>query len=231
MDVRVGALLLAQLLVGVELGRRELKDQDVLFPGFENSSVLTWPCGQRNVPTRVVGGKDSVRGRWPWMGSLRLWGSHHCGASLLSRRWVLSAAHCFQTNKDPYEWTVQFGELSAAPSIWNLQAYYNRYQVEEIVLSPSYLGPTAYDIAMLKLSSSVTYNKYIRPICVLASSAEFQNRTDCWVTGWGDIQEEHSDPGRILGRAGARDQGESEPQGTLNTPHGVITGADTGKHG
>ncbi|EFB17726.1 hypothetical protein PANDA_016257 [Ailuropoda melanoleuca] len=170
------------------------RDGDQLFAGFENSSLLTWPCGQRSISTRVVGGKDSELGRWPWQGSLRLWGSHHCGASLLNRRWALTAAHCFEKHSDPFEWSVQFGELSASPSIWNLQAYYNRYGVEEIVLSPMYLGASSYDIALLKLSSSVTYNKYIQPICVLTSSSEFQNRTDCWVTGWGDIQEDQELP-------------------------------------
>ncbi|XP_040491420.1 testisin-like isoform X2 [Ursus maritimus] len=191
MGARVGALLLAQLLV---FGRQEFQDGDQLFAGFENSSLLTWPCGQRSISTRVVGGKDSELGRWPWQGSLRLWGSHHCGASLLNRRWALTAAHCFEKHSDPFEWSVQFGELSASPSIWNLQAYYNRYGVEEIVLSPMYLGASSYDIALLKLSSSVTYNKYIQPICVLTSSSEFQNRTDCWVTGWGDIQEDQELP-------------------------------------
>uniref|UniRef100_A0A8C3WML7 Serine protease 21 n=1 Tax=Catagonus wagneri TaxID=51154 RepID=A0A8C3WML7_9CETA len=148
------------------------------------------PCGQRTVSTRIVGGKDSELGRWPWQGSLRVWGTHHCGGSLLSRRWVLSAAHCFQENSDPSEWTVQFGELTSAPSFWNLQAYYNRYQVARIFLSPQYVGSTSYDIALVKLSSSVTYSKHIQPICVLASSSEFQNRTDCWVTGWGDVTED-----------------------------------------
>ncbi|XP_032184172.1 testisin-like isoform X1 [Mustela erminea] len=194
MDARLGALLLAQLLVRAEVGAQELEDEDQLFAGFENSSLLTWPCGQRTVSTRIVGGKDSELGRWPWQGSLRLWGSHRCGASLLNRRWVLTAAHCFEDHSDPFEWSVQFGELSSSPSIWNLQAYYNRYSVEEIILSPLYLGASSYDIALLKLSSSVTYNKYIQPICVLTSSSEFQNRTDCWVTGWGDIEEEQELP-------------------------------------
>ncbi|XP_039102562.1 testisin-like [Hyaena hyaena] len=194
MGARVRALLLAQLLVRAELQTQEVQDLDQLFPGFENSSLLTWPCGRRTISMRVVGGKDSELGRWPWQGSLRLWGSHHCGATLLNRRWALSAAHCFERSNDPFEWSVQFGELSAMPSIWNLEAYYNRYQVQEIVLSPLYLGASSYDIALLKLASSVTYNKYIQPICVAASSSEFQNRTDCWVTGWGNIEEHQALP-------------------------------------
>ncbi|XP_070088493.1 serine protease 33-like isoform X4 [Equus przewalskii] len=127
MDVRVGALLLAQLLVGVELGKRGLQDQDVLFPGVNNSSVLTWPCGRQTIHSLVMGGQESVHGRWPWMGSLRLPKGHHCGGTLLNHRWVLSAAHCFVKNNDPYEWTVQFALLPP----------YNLQEVEVAIINNS----------------------------------------------------------------------------------------------
>ncbi|KAB0401478.1 hypothetical protein E2I00_009263, partial [Balaenoptera physalus] len=119
------------------------------------------------------------------------WGSHcrlpkRLGVSInvsVYTTWVVSTT--WSSARD-------FGELSATPSIWNLQAYYNRYNVEQIFLSPRYLRSASYDIALLKLSSSITYTKYIQPICLMASSSEFENRTDCWVTGWEDIEEDQA---------------------------------------
>ncbi|XP_012921095.1 testisin-like isoform X2 [Heterocephalus glaber] len=156
--------------------------------------AMPGPCGHRTIPSRVVGGEDSELGRWPWQGSLRRWGTHSCGASLLSRRWVLTAAHCFKEALNPDEWTIQFGELTSAPSFWNMEAYLNRYQVDKIILSPKYTGVSPYDIALLKLVSPVAYNKNIQPICISASMSKFENWTDCWVTGWGDIEEEKNLP-------------------------------------
>ncbi|XP_032281396.1 testisin-like [Phoca vitulina] len=150
------------------------------------------PCGRHKIEPRVVGGKDSELGRWPWQVSLRRGKRHRCGASLLNRRWVLTAAHCFLN--DPSKWTVQIGELSSRPSSWKLWTFYRRYRVKDIIIYPQFSGTSLKDIALLKLSSSVTYNKYIQPICVLTSSSEFQNRTDCWVTSWGDIQEDQALP-------------------------------------
>lgn len=112
-----------------------------------------------------------------------------------SLRGPLTASCSPARSANPNEWTVQFGELTSSPSIWNLQAYYNRYQVARIFLSPRYLGSSSFDIALLRLASSVTYSKHIQPVCILASSSEFQNQTDCWVTGWGHIREKKREMG------------------------------------
>ncbi|XP_075384187.1 testisin-like [Tenrec ecaudatus] len=161
---------------------------------FETSSdrkwtMLTRPCGLRNIHPRIVGGQDSQHGVWPWQGSLRFRRSHHCGATLLSHLWALTAAHCFRKSQEPRNWDIQFGELTSQPSLLNLRAHYNRYNVEKIVLNPHFKGYSPYDIALVKLASPVKYKKHILPVCVTNSSMEFQNRDDCWVTGWGNVHE------------------------------------------
>ncbi|XP_048967439.1 testisin-like [Canis lupus dingo] len=151
----------------------------------------------QNPAAHVVGGKDLEPGQWPWQGS-QLRGRHqHCGASLLSCR-VLKAMHCFLKHSDPLKWTAHIGELSSRPHYWKLWTFYHRYRVKDIIIYPQFEGTSLNDIALLKLSSSVTYNKYIQPICVMISSSKFQNQTNCWVTGWGDIQENQGDSGGPL---------------------------------
>lgn len=43
------------------------------------------------------------------------------------------------------------------------------------------------DIALLRLSSPITFSRYIRPICLPAANASFPNGLQCTVTGWGHV--------------------------------------------
>ncbi|XP_004270510.2 serine protease 41 [Orcinus orca] len=185
---QVRTLLLAQLLVRVEIARQgELRRGLPAQLGVMGEGAM-WP-------TDCPDTHSVWKGCRAWaQGSLRLWGSHYCGASLLNRRWVLSAAHCFQKHIYPYEWSVQFGELSVTPPIWSLRAYLHRYRVKSIIIYPKSRNYLQDDSSLLKLSSSVTFNKHIQPVCVLSSSSEFKNRDDCWVNGWGDIHEKKNLP-------------------------------------
>ena len=49
----------------------------------------------KQIENRIVGGRSSGQGDWPWAVAVNRDGSHICGATLLSSRFIVSAAHCF----------------------------------------------------------------------------------------------------------------------------------------
>ncbi|KTG37496.1 hypothetical protein cypCar_00000471, partial [Cyprinus carpio] len=66
-------------------------------------SVSCSDCGEVVGEDRIVGGVDTEIEHWPWQVSLQWNYQHVCGGALLSRRWIISAAHCF---------TVYYSRLS-----------------------------------------------------------------------------------------------------------------------
>eukprot|EP00112_Aurelia_sp_Birch-Aquarium-sp1_P000951 Seg1092.7 transcript_id=Seg1092.7/GoldUCD/mRNA.D3Y31 product="Brain-specific serine protease 4" protein_id=Seg1092.7/GoldUCD/D3Y31 len=71
-------------------------------------------CGR---PARgvIVGGSEALKGQWPWMVAIAKKGSPrniHCGGTLITDRWVMSAAHCFksESSRNPTNWVLRVGE-------------------------------------------------------------------------------------------------------------------------
>uniref|UniRef100_A0A671XJC2 Zgc:100868 n=1 Tax=Sparus aurata TaxID=8175 RepID=A0A671XJC2_SPAAU len=140
-------------------------------------------CGQPPLNPRIVGGQVAPAGAWPWQVSLQIGGSHFCGGSLINNQWVLSAAHCFQSIGTS-GLVVSLGRQSQEGSNPNAVSR----TVAQIINHPNYNPSTSdNDISLLRLSSPVTFNNFIRPVCLAASDSTFFNGTDSWVTGWGTI--------------------------------------------
>uniref|UniRef100_A0A3P8WQS5 chymotrypsin n=1 Tax=Cynoglossus semilaevis TaxID=244447 RepID=A0A3P8WQS5_CYNSE len=131
----------------------------------------------------IVGGEDAPPGSWPWQVSLRRFGDHFCGGSLINKEWVMSAAHCFFSTSG---WRVSLGRQSLQGTNPNEVSR----TVARIILHPNYDSDNNdNDIALLRLSSPVTFTDFIRPVCLAASGSVFINGTDSWVTGWGSVNE------------------------------------------
>ncbi|XP_062992943.1 serine protease 27-like [Elgaria multicarinata webbii] len=146
----------------------------------------TTACGQSINSPRIVGGQPASDGSWPWQVSIVKNNYHTCGGSLIAEQWVLSAAHCFSesTYFDKYEVLLGAYKLS---NLSNNAAFSN---VKRIYLYPDFNGETDLigDIALLQLSTPVKFTNYILPVCLPDSSVQFPANADCWVTGWGNIQ-------------------------------------------
>ncbi|XP_034750820.1 polyserase-2 [Etheostoma cragini] len=139
-------------------------------------------CGITPLNNRIVGGQKAPVGNWPWQASLQSSGSHFCGGSLINNEWVLTAAHCFSSI--PARLTVSLGLQSLQGPNPNVVSR----TVTTVINNPGYNADTDdNDICLLKLSSPVTFNNFIVPVCLAAPGSTFFSGVSSWVTGWGTI--------------------------------------------
>uniref|UniRef100_A0A3P9LDZ0 Peptidase S1 domain-containing protein n=1 Tax=Oryzias latipes TaxID=8090 RepID=A0A3P9LDZ0_ORYLA len=116
-------------------------------------------CGKpplnTKVGSRIVGGQAAAAGAWPWQVRLYIRGGL-CGGSLINSQWILSAAHCFSL-------VVYLGETQRkGPNSVSRT-------VSRIIVHPNYDKLTQdNDISLVEMTSPVTFNDYISPVCLAA---------------------------------------------------------------
>ncbi|XP_068596784.1 coagulation factor IXa [Brachionichthys hirsutus] len=136
---------------------------------------------------RIVGGALVLPGEIPWqVAVVHLHsGVIFCGGSILSERWVITAAHCLMEARDSY--VIRVGEHNV-----NIHEDTERdYRVLEEHPHPRYnasASPYNHDIALLLLQSPIAFSTTVRPICVGPRAfTEFlvKASSPATVSGWG----------------------------------------------
>jgi len=157
-------------------------------------------CGRTPVPpdeTRIVGGHPAVPYSWPWQAEMCFTAasgtgtcSLRCGATVIDNEWILSAAHCVDGYVNaPQRFKLKLGVYDYRND--NEQGEIIR-SVSQVIMHSQYNRPKqmAHDMALLKLSSPITYTDHIQPVCLPTNINDvLAGNVNLIVTGWGATSE------------------------------------------
>jgi hypothetical protein len=140
------------------------------------------------VTSLIVGGQFAKLGEFPHMAAIgwRYDGKldFACGGSLISEKFVLTAAHCLIRNKLPPN-IVVLGEQNLKSDLDGAQP--QGFRVKRTIKHENYSkGYTYYDIALLEMDRSAIFNKFVRPAC-LWQDLYVPSQT-ATATGWGLLE-------------------------------------------
>ncbi|XP_070070501.1 serine protease nudel [Drosophila takahashii] len=152
---------------------------------------------------RIVGGIYTSALHWPFVVAIYRDGKFHCGGTIFSERWIISAAHCV-INFGKYFYEVRAGLLrrtSYSPAT-QIQP------VSHVVVHQAYERRSMRnDLSLLRLINPLQFNRWVKPICLPDKGRTTmgedwiwgpEENTLCTVVGWGAIREKgpSSDPMR-----------------------------------
>jgi len=153
-------------------------------------------CGLAKRRSKIVGGEVTEVNEYPWQVGIVYKNDNRvfCGGSLISNRWILSAAHCICSNHAKH-YQVLLGEHDYESSSETTEV---RMDIIQIIEHGSYSPRTKdYDFTLLKMrfrrGGKFNFAAYphIRPICLPEDNSKDYNDFVATVTGWGDLFFDH----------------------------------------
>lgn len=162
---------------------------------FMGNKIYTQTCGLPAIQplirfgTRIIGGEKVVPGSWPWMVSIRAKITqpvgHLCGATIINRYWLLTAAHCvfYFSNYTKYE--LHLGRFNSIISLAKPEIV--RY-IDKLIVYPDYNdNHPEHDIALIRMNAPIPDDdNFIKSICLPEQDEKIRDFSPVFVTGWGN---------------------------------------------
>ncbi|RZF38197.1 hypothetical protein LSTR_LSTR005558 [Laodelphax striatellus] len=161
--------------------RRSVGDQDQQICG-RNGRLLSQVLNNKN--------QNVENKAWPWAVTIinAKTKEHHCGATLVSRYHVISAAHCFVLDGGNVVKEAILARMGEYDFKKQDDSRFNDYEVDQIFNHPEYDDPIhENDITLLVLKRPVRYNVYVQPACLPLPNDVYDNTTAV-VVGWGKME-------------------------------------------
>lgn len=139
-----------------------------------------------SILSRIIGGEIVKSRTWGWIVSLQYYGSHRCGASLISAEYAITAAHCVD---DVLGNTKQLSILAGVNNLTSsTSGTGQRRSIAAIYIHPNYDSTRlTNDIALIHFTAlSIGSDSSVSFICLPSSNTDpFVPGTNLIAIGWG----------------------------------------------
>ncbi|KYM93148.1 PREDICTED: chymotrypsin-2-like isoform X2 [Atta cephalotes] len=126
---------------------------------------------------KIVGGKLADEGQFPYQASLRLNNQHFCGGSVISERYILTAAHCC-SGLDNTVITVVLGTNTldkGGDQYFSIKKWIHPYYNSVFIW---------HDIALIKVNKDIVFGDKVKPIALPTKNFD-KSDYPVILSGWG----------------------------------------------
>ena len=150
-------------------------------------------CGRRyfkHRQKRIVGGVKAQAHAWPWQVVFKT--ATACGATILTRFWIITAAHCLYNDNGTF---IPISEIKVILGEHNRRAKNEEFEsversIAQAIVHQGYNHTDAqsdFDLALLRLDSPIDFQPNIIPICLPTGNDDDFSGLTGTVTGWGRL--------------------------------------------
>lgn len=134
---------------------------------------------ESKVENYLLGGGEVTIYDVPYLVSVRYYGSHECGGSIISNTQVLTTAYCFRFSDNLYRYSILAGSTSRFGDDNQQYKYMSR-----VIKHPNYAG-VENDIALVTIVGSFKFVHQVRPIALPTQGEISPAGTIGTLSGWG----------------------------------------------